>query len=148
MSRTKTDKIFDNNFEATDFELDANMSFSISPQFLDDKEEDEKIIQQRLQIDIHDLIELSRFKIFNQLDEFSDSRRLKKNDINDVYNYVHDELIKKYGQIEIFSELSDYFNINPTKFYSSLSNTFKESLIQELDNRTGILKSRNIHKLF
>ena len=55
----KTDKIFDNNFEATDFELDVNMSFTISPQFLDDKEEDEKIIQQRLQIDIHDLIEIS-----------------------------------------------------------------------------------------
>ena len=148
MSRTKTDKIFDNNFEATDFELDVNMSFTISPDFSDNRDEDEKIIQQRLQIDIHDLIEVSRFKIFNQLDEFSDSRRLKKNDINDVYDYIHDELVHKYGQIEIFSELSDYFNINPTKFYSSLSNTFKESLIEELDKRTNILKSRNIHKLF
>jgi hypothetical protein len=148
MARTKTDKIFDNNFEATDFELDANITFTISSQFSDDREEDEKIIQQSLQIDIHSLIELSRFKVFNQLTEFSDSRRLKKNDINDVYNYIHGELIAKYGQIEIFSELSDYFNINPTKFYSSLSNVFKESLILELDQRTGILKSRNIHKLF
>ena len=148
MARNKKDKIFDNNFEATDFELDATMSFTISAQFSDDREEDEKIIQQRLQIDIHDLVEASRFKVFNQLTEFSDSRRLKKNDINDVYNYIHGELIAKYGQIEIFSELSDYFNINPTKFYSSLSNIFKESLIEELDKRTGILKSRNIHKLF
>jgi hypothetical protein len=50
--------------------------------------------------------------------------------------------------IEIFSEVCDYFNINPTKFYQSLGNKFKEELIETLDRKTNILKKKNINRLF
>jgi len=73
---------------------------------------------------------------------------LKKNDINIVYDYIEGELVRNHSRIEIFSELCDYFNVHPTKFYNSLSNTFKEGLIEELDNKTGILKKKNINRLF
>jgi hypothetical protein len=148
MGRTKTDKIFDNTFESTEFELNTNVSFTVSPQYSDDRPEEDKIMQQALQIEIHELITKSRFNDFNVLDEFSDSRKLKKADINEVYDYIEGELAIKYSIIDIFSELSDYFNINPNKFYSSLSNSFKEELIQALDNKTGVLKSKNINRLF
>ena len=146
--RTKHDKIFDNSFESAEFELNTNVSFSISPRYADDRPEEDKIMQLTLQKDIHALIESSRFNHFNKLDEFSDSRKLKKSDINEVYEFIEGELNRDYSIIDIFSELSDYFNINPNKFYSSLANGFKESLIQALDAKTGILKSKNINKLF
>ena len=148
MSRERQDKIFDNNFESTEFELDGSMTFNLSPQWTDDRPEEEKIQQRILQEKIHALIESSRFKTFNDLDEFSDSRKLKKNDINSVYDYIEGELVRNHSRIEIFSELCDYFNVHPTKFYNSLSNTFKEGLIEELDNKTGILKKKNINRLF
>lgn len=148
MPRDRHDKIFDNSFESSEFELDNNISFNISPQYSDDRPEEDKITQKILQEKIHELIEASRFKKFNELDEFSDSRKLRKNDINDVYDYVSGELIKNYSRIDIFSELCDYFNLHPTKFYNSLSNVFKESLIEELDDRTGVLSKKNINRLF
>lgn len=148
MARDRQDKIFDNSFESAEFELDNNISFNISPQYSDDRPEEDKITQKILQEKIHELIEASRFKKFNELDEFSDSRKLRKNDINDVYDYVSSELIKNYSRIDIFSELCDYFNLHPTKFYNSLSNVFKEGLIEELDDRTGVLSKKNINRLF
>lgn len=148
MGRTKQDKIFDNTFEETEFELNTNVSFNLSPRVADNRDEEDKIMQLSLQTAIHDLIEASRFKEFNKLDEFADSRKLKKADINEVYDYIEGELSREYSIIDIFSELSDYFNINPNKFYSSLANGFKEELIQALDFKTGILKSKNINKLF
>jgi hypothetical protein len=148
MGRTKQDKIFDNTFEESEFELNSNVSFNLSPRVADNRDEEDKIMQLSLQTAIHDLIEASRFKEFNKLDEFADSRKLKKADINEVYDYIEGELSREYSIIDIFSELSDYFNINPNKFYSSLANGFKEELIQALDFKTGILKSKNINKLF
>lgn len=148
MARDRQDKIFDNSFESAEFELDTNISFNISPQYSDDRPEEDKITQKILQEKIHELIEASRFKKFNELDEFSDSRKLRKNDINDVYDYISSELIKNYSRIDIFSELCDYFNLHPTKFYNSLSNVFKEGLIEELDDRTGVLSKKNINRLF
>lgn len=148
MSRDRHDKIFDNSFESSEFELDGNMTFNLSPQYTDDRPEEEKIQQRILQETIHALIEGSRFKSFNDLNEFADSRKLKKNDINDVYDYIEGELVATHSRIEIFSELCDYFNVHPSKFYNSLSNVFKEGLIEELDCRTGILRKKNINRLF
>ena len=148
MARTRTDKIFDISFESTEFELNGNLTFTVSPQYSDDRPEEDKIEQAALQKDIHELIEKSRFNVFNKLDDFADTTKLKKSDINEVYEFIYCEISNKYSCIDIFSELSDYFNINPSKFYSSLSNSFKESLIEELDKKTGVLKSRNINRLF
>lgn len=148
MARDRHDKIFDNSFESAEFELDTNISFNLSPQYVDDRPEEDKITQKVLQETIHELIESSRFKTFNVLDEFSDSRKLRKADINEVYDYIQGELVKNYSRIDIFSELCDYFNLHPTKFYNSLSNIFKEGLIEELDDRTGILSKKNINRLF
>jgi hypothetical protein len=97
---------------------------------------------------IHALIEVSRFKSFNEVDDLGRCNKLKKSDINDVYGYISDEMGAKFSRIDLFSELCVYFDINPTKFYSSLSNVYKEDLIQELDKKTGVLGKKNINKLF
>lgn len=141
------DKIFNNSFESSEFELN-DISFELDSGFKDTREEEIKIHFEMIARKIHELIEASRFKSFNEIDDLGRCNKLKKADINDVYGYIVDEMAAKYSRIDIFSEICIYFDINPTKFYSSLSNVYKEDLIQELDNRTGVLSKRNINKLF
>jgi hypothetical protein len=147
--RTKRDKIFDNTFEdGGDFELNGSISFNLNPQYTDNRDEEEKIESEQIRNKIHELITNSRSKKFNEIDEFQQITKLRKLDINEVYGFMYDELHDRYSIIDLFSELCDYFNINPTKFYSSLSNKYKEDLIQELDKKTNVLQRKNINKLF
>jgi len=141
------DKIFNNSFESSEFEL-SDISFELDSGFKDTREEEIKIHFEMIARKIHELIEASRFKSFNEIDDLGRCNKLKKADINDVYGYIVDEMAAKYSRIDLFSEICVYFDINPTKFYSSLSNVYKEDLIQELDVKTGVLGKRNINKLF
>ena len=141
------DKIFNNNFESPDTDF-GNINFELDPATKDLQSAEDKIHYDLIAREIHELIGLSRFKVFNDVDELGRCSTLKKSDINDIYGYIIDEMSAKNSRIDIFSELCVYFDINPTKFYSSLSNVYKEDLIQELDLRTGILKRKNIKKLF
>ena len=146
--RTKRDKIFDNTFEDGDFEMDATLKFEVAPSYFDNRDEEDKIESAIIRDTIHELILASRFKQFNTIDDFQQTVKLKKIEINEVYEYISDEMRSDHSIIEIYSELCDYFNINPTKFYSSLGNKFKEELIDALDKKTNVLKKKNINKLF
>jgi len=146
--RTKRDKIFDNTFEDGDFEMDATLKFEVAPSYLDNRDEEDKIESAIIRDTIHELILASRFKQFNTIDDFQQTVKLKKIEINEVYEYISDEMRSDHSIIEIYSELCDYFNINPTKFYASLGNKFKEELIDALDKKTNVLKKKNINKLF
>lgn len=146
--RNKTDKIFDNTFDAPEGEVKGTISFNLDSSVKGNYSEEEIIHYEMLAKEIHELISNSRFKKFNKIDEFANAIKLKKLDINEVYGFMVDELASNYSRIDIFSEMSNYFNIHPTKFYNSLSNVFKEELITELDKKTGILSKKNINKLF
>ena len=146
--RTKRDKIFDNTFEETEFEYDNSMTFALSPRVVDNRSEEEKLEADQIADEIHNLITNSRFKKFNEIDKFQQTVKLKKIDINEVYEYISDEMRATHSLVDVFSELCDYFNVNPTRFYQSLGNKFKEELIEELDERTNVLKRKNINRLF
>lgn len=148
MGRTKRDKIFDNTFEETEYEFDTSMTFNLAPHMVDNRSEEDKIETRIIADKIHELIIKSRFKHFNNIDEFQQTVKLKKIDINEVYGYISDETRDTHSLIEVFSELCDYFNINPNRFYQSLGNKFKEELIEQLDERTNILQRKNINRLF
>lgn len=141
------DKIFNNSFDTPEFEL-SNISFDLDPSLREELDEEEKIHYEMIARTIHELITLSRFKIFNEVDELGKCNKLRKTDINEVYGYIIGEMQAKWSRIDIFSEMCIYFDIRPVKFYSSLSNVYKEDLIQELDRKTGILEKKNIKKLF
>jgi hypothetical protein len=146
--RTKRDKIFDNTFEETEYEPDASMSFELSPRVVDNRSEEDKIEATLIAETIHSLITNSRYKKFNEIDEFQQTVKLKKIDINNVYEFISDETRATHSLVDVFSEICDYFNINPTRFYQSLGNKFKEELIEQLDERTNILERKNINRLF
>ena len=141
------DKIFNNSFDTPEFEL-GNISFDLDPSLREELDEEEKIHYEMIARKIHELITVSRFKIFNEVDELGKCNKLRKTDINEVYGYIVDEMQAKWSRIDIFSEMCIYFDIKPVKFYSSLSNVYKEDLIQELDRKTGILDKKNIKRLF
>ena len=141
------DKIFNNSFDTPEFEL-GNISFDLDPSLREELDEEEKIHYEMIARKIHELITVSRFKIFNEVDELGKCNKLRKTDINEVYGYIIDEMQAKWSRIDIFSEMCVYFDIRPVKFYSSLSNVYKEDLIQELDRKTGILDKKNIKRLF
>jgi len=141
------DKIFNNSFDTPEFEL-GNISFDLDPSLREELDEEEKIHYEMIARKIHELITVSRFKIFNEVDELGKCNKLRKTDINEVYGYIVDEMQAKWSRIDIFSEMCIYFDIKPVKFYSSLSNVYKEDLIQELDRKTGILEKKNIKRLF
>ena len=146
--RTKRDKIFDNTFEETEYEFDTSMTFELSPRVVDNRPEEDKIEANLIAENIHNLITNSRYKKFNEIDEFQQTVKLKKIDINEVYEFISDEPKEDHSLVDVFSELCDYFNINPTRFYQSLGNKFKEELIEQLDERTDILRKKNINRLF
>ena len=96
--RTKRDKIFDNTFEdGGDFELNGTISFNLNPQYTDNRDEEDKIESTQIRNKIHELIEASRFKKFNEVDEFQQITKLRKLDINEVYGFMYDELSTKFS---------------------------------------------------
>ncbi len=141
------DKIFNNSFDTPEFEL-SNISFDLDPSLKDELDAETKIHYEMIARKIHELILASRFKVFNEVDDLGKCNKLRKTDINEVYGYILDEIGKNWSNIDLFSELCVYFDIKPAKFYSSLSNVYKEDLIQELDRKTGILEKKNIKRLF
>lgn len=128
----KRDKIFDNNhgnYESSGEKVNFNLDSSLQTNESHDDIVDTEIIYE----DIDKLIKESKFNAYNIPDEKGNFKKLNKVDINEVYSFVTENL--KHPKIETFSTISDYFDINFNKFYESLSNKFKEELLQELESR-------------
>lgn len=144
-----TDKIFNNTFEDSNYENDPTFSFNLDPSISDEKDEEEKIYFENLSAEIDKLIENHHtFYLFNRVDDFGNTKKVKKNDINEMFQYIVSELQNQYSIMDIFSEFTKYFRINPKKAYKSLNLYLKEDLVQALDKKTNALKKRNIQKLF
>jgi hypothetical protein len=139
-SAIKRDKIFDNEYEQTELDLPST-SFTIDQNFRE-KTIDETIDEQVVGDHVRNIIESNdRYRKFAEPNEAGEYTKINKTEINEVYSYVMANLIG-YPKIEVFSNLTEYYDVSPEKFYESLSNTFKTELIIELRDR-GYLKKRN-----
>jgi len=144
--KVNTRKILDNAFESTvintntqEFKLDAS---SYTPKGM------EEMIDYKLVYDeIESCIVGSEFIELNKSDEHGKFKKLNKADINRIYSHVVN-LKPVLSKIVVFSVLSEYFDINSTKFYDSLSNTFKQELIDELKQLDPTVASRIGESLF
>lgn len=146
MGRRKIDKIFNNTHEENDYS-GQNIKFTIESGYETLSDPESQIHYKILFEEIHNLIENSEFKVFNEIDEKGNAIKLNKVQINQVYNYVISNTARNH-KIEVWSMLSEYFDIYPNKFYSSLSNVFKHDLVMELDRATNFLEKNKIKKLF
>jgi hypothetical protein len=143
----KVDKIFDNKFGESDYD-GKKVNFIVDQGFHSYEDVEDKFQYKQLFDKIHLLIQESEFKSFNAMNTEKKMQKLNKVQINQVYSYVVNNLDASIRKIEIFSVMSDYFDIYPNKFYSSLSNKYKNDLILELDAALNILKKKKIRKLF
>jgi hypothetical protein len=145
--KQKVDKIFHNTYGDIDHESYGKVFFSVDSSFHSYDNPEEKLHDRLLFQQIHALIEGSKFSVHNLIDENMKHRKLNKLEMNEVFGFVSVSMIN-VRKIDIFSHLTDYFDIAPAKFYSSLSNKYKNELINELDKATNILEKKKIRKLF
>ena len=143
----RQDKIFDNTFGESEYD-GSKSTFTVDNTFHDYEEAEEKIHYNLLFQKIHTLIKSSQYSALNEIKENGKISKLNKMQINQVYGFVLNSLPGTERKIEIFSIISDYFDIHPSKFYSSLSNKYKNELIMELDQVMNIFEKKKIRKLF
>ena len=60
----KNDKIFNNSFDTPEFEL-GNISFELDPSVKNNQDEEDRIHYEMIARKIHELITISRFKVFS-----------------------------------------------------------------------------------
>jgi hypothetical protein len=145
--KVKVDKIFDNTYGDIEHESYGKVSFSVDSSFHSYDNPEEKLHDKLLFQQVHALIEDSKYSVHNLIDENLKYQKLNKLEMNEVFGYVSSNLLN-VRRIDIFSQLTDYFDIAPAKFYSSLSNKYKNELINELDKATNVLEKKKIRKLF
>jgi len=143
--RTKRDKIFDNKFDEIE-QSSTSINFEIDSSYNSEQNIDENLHNEMLFTIIEDLLINSKFKEYTVFDANKDDT-ISKPLINEVYSFVTSK-ISGYSNIEVFSMLSDYLDVAPTKFYNSLNNKAKDDLILELDKKTNVLERKGVKKLF
>lgn len=141
-----TDKIFDNSFEESDYD-GRSINWQLDPVFSSGKDSENSINDVMLMEKVDELIRNSDFNKWNIPDKEGKIPKLSKVQISEVYSYISSN-VKEYSVIEIFAATSEYFDIQGSKFYNSLSNAHKDELMIELDRRTGIIDRKGIRKLF
>lgn len=141
------DKIFNNSYGTQDL-TDTKIVFKVAPSYEDSMDFDDRMHYDLLFEKVDMLIKGSEFEHLNEMTQGGVAKKLNKVQINKVFLYIIQNIDDDYSRIDVFSVLSDYFDVFPNKFYNSLSNKFKDELINELDQKYNILEKRKIRKLF
>jgi hypothetical protein len=141
------DKIFNNTYGEQELSGES-INFKVSPRYETDLDIDEKMHYDLLFQKVDELIKNSEFIHLNKVTENGIIKKLNKVQINKVFFYIIEHIGNDYTMVDLFSVVSDYFDIFPNKFYTSLSNKFKDELIKELDEKYDVIKKKGIQKLF
>ena len=141
------DKIFNNTYGEQDLG-GQKINFTVAAGFGDGMDPDDKQHYDSLFDVVDMLIKGSEFEHLNEATPDGVIKKLNKVQINKVFFYIIENTGRSYTRIDLFSVLSDYFDVFPNKFYNSLSNKFKDELIEELDKKYNILEKGKIRKLF
>ena len=145
-SNLNKDKIFNNNYEATEYDT-RKISFQVAPAFAGSSSSPEERIEDDMSYTIvSEVLNNSKFKNLNKPDKEGSYKKLNKLQINEVYSYVVMQL-PNFPRIQLFSVVQEYFDVNSNKFYDSLSNTFKKELIEEL-RKIGYMREKTGGPLF
>jgi hypothetical protein len=148
MARTKKDKIFDNKFDEIE-NKSGPISFDIDASYDSDMLIDESLHEDMLYNKIESVLSKSKYNQYVEYipDENNDGPEINKSTINEIYSLICNS-VQGYTKIEIFSMLTDFLMITPSKFYNALNNKAKEDLIMELDKKMNVLEKKGIRKLF
>lgn len=138
-----TDKIFFNTFYESESD-GSQMNFNVDDfHKVDsyDNEIDEEQIYDKVMEYFESEENLKKYITSNEAGEFP---KISKLELNEIYSFFKEKFNENY-LIELFSVLIEILDLNQSKFYESLSNTFKDELIEQLRTR-GFLQKQ--YRLF
>ena len=149
--RTKLDKRFDNRFHESE-PINGDISFKLDPA-VSAGENDMNYLEKMFHYnsicnEIDEIIKDSKYKDLNTIKSTKKFSKLNKIQINEVYIFILSKIVSKYSKIDIWSILSDYFDILPNKFYNSLSNKLKNDLINELYKKYSFIKDKEFINIY
>lgn len=139
--KSSTNKIINNDYYSKEIDT-RKISFNLDPSFQTSGNDVNALHLEFLLKDIEELIKGTEYEVYIKNHDL----KLNKSDINKVYYFIVKNL-KDYTKTDLFSQISEYFDIDYHKFFNSLSNKFKEELMLELEE-SSVYKRRKINKLF
>lgn len=144
--RMNTRKIMSNNYHSPEIDL-SEMSFKVDYDSIGGGETPEDSLE-LLALEEMILISIkgTPYENFNRPD-LEKTDRLTKAVFNELWLFVKSR-VREYPIVHVWSACCDIFSLDPHKFYSGLSNVYKEELQDALDSTTIEFKKRQIKKLF
>lgn len=149
-SKIKIDKIFNNKYNTGEIEFKHFGAFSIDGNWLNDQQKGFSDDQEKFE---NVLLQENIYKIFNESElrkKYPKNKKVKKDDVLKIFNFFIERLDEpeRYSYTEKFIEIANFMNINFKILYNSLSTSYKEQILKELNNKYNIFKKKNIHRLF
>lgn len=125
-----------------EFEVDPNLDYR-SIQSIVTYDDEDYIYACSLNDRIDEIFQESRWTIINP------SKKIPKDLIPLIFQDILKELEgTEFSMVEKFVAICDYTAINYQKAYESIHMKYKEIIVQEMDQKYGILGKKGIKKIF
>jgi hypothetical protein len=125
-----------------EFEPDPMMDYR-SLQAVVTYDDEEYIHSTRLNSKIDEIFQASRWTVI------SPSKKIPKDLIPLIFQDILQKLEdSEFTMVEKFVAICDYTAINYQKAYESIHMKYKEQIVQEMDNKYGILGKKGIKRIF
>jgi hypothetical protein len=125
-----------------EFEVDPNLDYR-SIQSIVTYDDEDYIYARSLNDRIDEIFQESRWTII------SPSKKIPKDLIPLIFQDILKELEgTEFSMVEKFVAICDYTAINYQKAYESIHMKYKEIIVQEMDQKYGILGKKGIKKIF
>jgi hypothetical protein len=130
------------NVELEEFEVDPNLDYR-SLQSTVTYEDEEYLHSVKLNDKIDEIFLRSRWTVI------SPNKKIPKDLIPLIFQDILKELEEtEFSMVEKFVAICDYTAINYQKAYESIHMKYKEIIVQEMDQKYGILGKKGIKKIF
>jgi hypothetical protein len=130
------------NSEIDEYDPDPSLDYR-SLQSVVTYEDEDYIHATKLNTRIDEIFQKSRWTVI------SPNKKIPKDLIPLIFQDILQDLEEtEFTMVEKFVAICDYTAINYQKAYESIHMKYKEQIVQEMDNKYGILGKRGIKKIF
>ena len=145
---TPSEKILNNKYNTGELDFDYFGDFSVSDTWVKgdhDVEIHEKYEMEILEKEINEIFKNSPF-----FEKYSNSKKVKRDDIVYVFYYILDRIKtpERFSAIEKFLSIAGFMNMNFKNLYNAIDLAYKEKILNEFNSKYGIFEKKNLKKLF
>lgn len=149
--RTKLDKVFDNKYHEVDitedyfknFNLNNDVNFVEKNSFYNP---DDNLNERRLMEEIDKLID-AKFPSIKVVVNHK-VKRVNKEKMNIIFGHVSENISSDYTIVDIWYYLSQYLDIEDSRFYENLEDKYKNQLLAFLVDNTDLVKKLNLDDMY